>query len=162
MVQINGWGVLAHPLFLKQLENLIEASERERKKDPRSYQAKPNTKLLAHLRKLAFEVIPSDPTHKDFRQGDTLGPEYTSWFRGKYGGGRYRLFFRFDTSRKVILLAWVNDEHSKRTRGSKKDAYAVFRGMLESGNPPTDWDELFKACCDQRAVELLSGMREPE
>ena len=40
---------------------------------------------------------------------------------------------------KVIIYAWVNDDRTKRAYGSKTDAYAVFRGMLVSKNPPNDW-----------------------
>lgn len=53
-------------------------------------------------------------------------------------GQRFRLFLRFDTKAKVIIYAWVNDEDTKRTYGSKNDAYAVFRKMLDNGNPPDD------------------------
>jgi toxin YhaV len=40
------------------------------------------------------------------------------------------------------VFAWVNDEHSKRTYESNTDAYRVFKKMLESGNPPNDWNDL--------------------
>jgi toxin YhaV len=42
----------------------------------------------------------------------------------------------------VIVLAWVNDEDTKRAYESSDDAYRVFRKMLESGHPPGDWDQL--------------------
>nr|WP_326493819.1 hypothetical protein [Rhizobium sp. SL86] len=34
---------------------------------------------------------------------------------------------------KVIISAWVNDEHSLRAYGSKTDATAGIRSILESG-----------------------------
>jgi toxin YhaV len=37
---------------------------------------------------------------------------------------------------KVIVLAWVNDEDTKRAYESSDDAYRVFRKMLETGQPP--------------------------
>jgi toxin YhaV len=32
----------------------------------------------------------------------------------------------------VIIYAWVNDEHSLRTYGSKTDAYAVLNAVRQS------------------------------
>ena len=43
---------------------------------------------------------------------------------------------------KVILYAWVNDEGTRRAYESGDDAYRIFRKMLESGQPPDDWDQL--------------------
>ncbi len=42
----------------------------------------------------------------------------------------------------MIVYAWVNDEDTLRTYGSRTDAYAVFARVLETGNPPDDWDAL--------------------
>lgn len=42
------------------------------------------------------------------------------------------------------MLAWLNDEKTLRAYGSRADAYATFRGMLDGGNPPEDFDELLK------------------
>ena len=46
------------------------------------------------------------------------------------------------TRAKIIIFAWVNDRDSLRTYGSKSDAYAVFKAMLDKGNPPDDWEAL--------------------
>ena len=58
------------------------------------------------------------------------------WFRAKFGAGRFRLFFRYSTRAKIIVFAWVNDEATLRTYGARSDAYAVFRKMLDKGDPP--------------------------
>jgi toxin YhaV len=42
----------------------------------------------------------------------------------------------------VVVLAWLNDEETKRAYDSADDAYRVFRKMLENGHPPDDWDRL--------------------
>jgi toxin YhaV len=89
-----------------------------------------------------FEAIPVDPTRPEYRQGGTLGANRKHWFRAKFGGGRFRLFFRYSTSAKIIIFAWVNDAQTLRTYGSKSDAYAVFKAMLDRGNPPEDWAAL--------------------
>jgi toxin YhaV len=141
----NGWHLFAHPLFLAQLEKLTAAVQKLQQRDPVGYQRTANAKLLAALRQLVFETIPSDPTRADYRQGGTLGSDRKHWFRAKFGNGRFRLFFRFDSKAKIIIFAWVNDETTLRTYGSKTDAYAVFRKMLDEGNPPDSWPALLDA-----------------
>jgi len=140
---INGWHIFAHPLFLDQVEDLLKQVERLQKKDPINYQRKNVTKVLAAIAKLAFEIIPQDPTKTIYRQGTSLGEEYKHWFRAKFFQ-QYRLFFRYHASAKIIVYAWVNDEDTKRAYGSNTDAYRVFRSMLEGGHPPDNWDELVK------------------
>jgi len=140
-IVVNGWSIFLHPLFLDQLEALLEAVELMERKDPHGYTGRNATKRLAAIAKLAFEVIPQDPAAAEFRQGDTLGPEYKHWFRAKFFQ-QYRLFFRYDTRSKVIIYAWVNDENSKRAYGSRTDAYHVFGKMLSRGRPPDSWQDL--------------------
>lgn len=157
MTIINGWIILAHPLFLDQLERLTQAVEALKAKAPDRYRQNANTKLLAALYKLVFQQVPSDPTLPQYRQGSTLGSDYRHWFRVKFGNGRFRLFFRYDSAAKIIIYAWVNDENTLRTYGGKTDAYRVFKGMLEGGNPPDDWSTLLKAASDAQAVERLGA-----
>lgn len=138
---VNGWTIFAHPLFLDQLEELTRQVEAHRRKDPAGFVKKNATKRLAAVAKLAFEVIPQDPSRTEYRQGNTLGEEHKHWFRAKFFQ-QYRLFFRYHAQSKVIVLAWVNDEDTKRAYESGDDAYRVFCKMLESGHPPGDWDQL--------------------
>lgn len=158
MLTINGWTILAHPLFLDQLEKLVETVEALKAKKPDQYQKNANTKLLAALNKLVFQTIPADPTATMYRQGSTLGDGRKHWFRAKFGNGRFRLFFRYDSSAKIIIFAWVNDETGLRTYGAKTDAYKVFKGMLDDGNPPDDWAALQKAASESAAVERLDSV----
>lgn len=155
MLTINGWTILAHPLFLDQLEKLTEAVETLKAKKPDDYQKNASTKLLAALNKLVFQTIAADPSATVYRQGSTLGDAHKHWFRAKFGNGRFRLFFRYDSTAKVIIFAWVNDETTLRTYGAKTDAYKVFKGMLDNGNPPDDWAALHKAASAQAAVDRL-------
>ena len=104
------------------------------------------------------EVIPADPTSSAFRQGGTLGPERKHWFRAKFGNGRFRLFFRYNSTGKVLVFAWVNDANTLRSYGSRSDAYAVFRAMLEDGNPPDSWTELLEAASDDTVIRRLDAM----
>jgi len=106
-------------------------------KNPDTYQKKSATKRLEAVTKLAFDIIPQDPTRDIYRQGKTLGEENKHWFRAKFYQ-QYRLFFRYHLERKIIVLGWINDPKTKRAYGSKNDAYRVFEKMLEDGFPPND------------------------
>ncbi len=140
---VNGWAIFAHPVFLDQIDGLIEEVEKRKAGDPSPYEKKNCSKRLAAIFKLITEHIPSEPGGAQFRQGNTLGDDRKHWFRAKFFQ-QYRLFFRFDDRAKIIVLAWVNDETTLRAYGSKTDAYATFRTMLEDGNPPDDFETLLK------------------
>ena len=101
-LNINGWRIFAHSLFLSQLEELSNKIERLRQKYPQGYQKKNATKRLAAINQLAFEIIPQDPTRKEYCQGNTLGNEYKHWFRAKFFQ-QYRLFFRYHQQQKIIV-----------------------------------------------------------
>lgn len=138
---IHGWVVFAHPLFLAQTEALTSQVEAFKRKDPVGYVKKNASKRLAAITKLAFDVIPQDPTRAEYRQGNTLGDEHKHWFRARFFQ-QYRMFFRYHAPSRVIVVAWVNDDDTKRAYESKDDAYRVFRKMLASGHPPDDWNQL--------------------
>jgi toxin YhaV len=150
--KINGWTLYLHPLFASALRQMIEDVRRAKAADPVNYRNKRAAKLLAATRKMAFEDIPANPADPKFRQGDTLGERHKHWFRGKYLQ-QYRLFFRYHETQRIIVLAWVNDETSKRAYGSRTDAYAVFAKMLKNGNPPDDWPGLLAAIRDDGVSE---------
>jgi len=144
LLEINGWTIYAHPLFLEQVDALTDKVKRLQTKDPAGYHSKPATKRLAAIVKLALNDIPRDPSGSQYRQGNTLGTAHTHWHRAMFYH-QYRLFFRYDLASKILIYAWVNDESTKRAYDSKQDAYAVFRKMLENGNPPDSWDDLWQA-----------------
>ena len=155
-VEVLGWTLLAHPLFLVQIENLVAAAETELANPTGG--AGPNTKLLGHLLDLAFDKIPRDPGNPMFRHGGTLGEHRKNWFRAKTGNGRYRLFYRFQSSARIIVFAWVNDEDSLRTYGARTDAYAMFAKMLDAGNPPAHWNGLVAAASPTQLVRRLGAV----
>jgi len=91
-----------------------------------------------------IEAIPGDPSRAEYRQGNTLETAYRHWQRAKIGR-RFRLFFRYDERAKIIIYAWINDEQTLRSSGSKSDSYTVFEKMLGRSNPPDDWKTLVQA-----------------
>ncbi|MBV6791641.1 type II toxin-antitoxin system YhaV family toxin [Xanthomonas euvesicatoria] len=143
-MQRHGWSLLFHEGVIEQLRKLHAAAERAERNDPQGFEGNANVKLFWALSQLIMEVVPGDPARDEFRQGNTLGPEYRHWRCAKIGR-RFRLFFRYDSRTNVIVFAWVNDEQTLRSAGSKSDPYAVFEKMLDRGNPPDDWAALVAA-----------------
>lgn len=133
-----------HDCVIEQLQRLYTAAQRAEQNDPIGFASNANVKLFRALSQRVLEVVPDEPARDEYRQGNTLGPEYRHWRRAKIGR-RFRLFFRYDSRAKVIVYVWVNDEKTLRSSGSKSDPYAVFEKMLGRGNPPDDWDALVTA-----------------
>jgi toxin YhaV len=152
-MEVNGWRLFQYPLFEGQLKRLTETVEQLSITQPDIYKEHPKSKLLATIYRYVAEIIPRDPNAPEFRQGDTLGPDNRHWFRAKFHQ-RYRLFFRFSTKDKVIVYVWVNDEFTLRKAGSKTDVYAVFKSMLDAGDPPRTLEALL-----QRAKEMREEMK---
>ena len=134
-LQIHGWRIYAHPLFLDQLNALINEVESLRRRDPQDYRSRNASKRLAAIARLMLHDIPQDPSRKEFQQGSTLGPAHRHWQRAKFFQ-QFRLFFRFHSRSRLIVLGWVNDTDTKRAYGSKTE--------LASGHPPDDWEELLQ------------------
>jgi toxin YhaV len=150
-MEVNGWRLFVHPLFLAQLERLTQRVRKMASADPDGYVSHPATKMLATINHYVRDVIPRDPTAAEFRLGNTLGSDNRHWFRAKFHG-RYRLCFRFSTEQKIIVYAWVNDVGSLRKSGSKTDPYILFKAMLEGGDPPNSFAELMQTSLEMRAT----------
>ena len=157
-VLAHGYTLLPHPLLVAQLATLADAADQE----PAPPAAPgPNRKLLAHVHALMFDDIPQDPGAARYRHGGAIPGGHRAWFRGKTGNGRYRLFYRYDSTARIIVYAWINDRESLRTYGSKTDAYRVFGDMLAAGNPPSDWDTLLAAATREAAKASRVFRRPP-
>ena len=160
-LQVHGWTLFAHPLFLDQVETLVARVEAARARDPQGYRNRNDSKRLAAIARLAFDVIPQDPERPEYRLGQALGENHRHWFWAKFFQ-QYRLFFRFHKGSRILVLAWVNDEQSKRAYESANDAYRVFRKMLQQGHPPDDWEALLAAAKSATArTRALHRQRSP-
>lgn len=143
-MQRHGWNLLFHDCLIEQLRKLEAVVQRAKAQDPRGLESNANVKLFNALSQLMLETVPSEPNRDEYRQGNTMGAEFRHWRRAK-SGRRFRLFFRFDSKSRVVIFAWVNDENTLRTSGSKTDPYVVFQKMLERGHPLDDWAALQNA-----------------
>ncbi len=145
-MKANGWDLYQYRFFTEQLNKLTADVETLAQTQPKTYKEHGKTKRLTRIKKLMLEEIPSDPGHANWNQGNTLGKEYKHWKRAKFGQNRFRLFFRYDSTRKVIIYVWVNDDKTLRKEGDKNDPYAIFSRSLQKGDPPDDLDALLKLC----------------
>lgn len=143
-MQRHGWTLLFHDGVISQLRRLHAAAIKAEQKDPTGFEHNANVKLFRALSHLIMEIVPSDPSREEYRQGNTLGAAHRHWRRAKIGR-RFRLFFRYDAKARVIVFAWVNDEQTLRSAGSSSDPYVVFEKMLGRGHPPNDWAALVAA-----------------
>jgi len=141
----NGWLIVCHPAFRIPLLQLGVEVARLRAQHPDGWEQLPKAKLLKRILDVILREVPTNPASPEYEQGNTLGADARGWRRAKFLG-RLRLFFRFDSSVKVIVYAWLNDENTLRKAGASSDPYAVFRRMLVSGDPPHGWDKLLEAC----------------
>jgi toxin YhaV len=141
-MEVKGWRLFQHKLFKEQFDRLIAKVERICKKKPTACKYHRTVKLLARIVQLIADEIPTDPASDRYNLGTTLGTANRFWKRAKFG--RYRLFFRYDRTRKLIIYAWVNDKNTLRKEGDKNDPYVLFAKGLKQGNPPTSIDELLK------------------
>ena len=152
-LKIGGWTLLFHDAFIAQLSSLAAAYLKAKRGDPSGFRANANTRALAAIAKLVIEVVPSDPGRQEYRIGNTMGPDYRHWSRVKFGG-RFRLFFRYDSKSRIIVFAWVNDSETLRKSGSNTDPYTVFKAMLKRNDPPDDW-----AALRAKAADLPDDLR---
>lgn len=143
-MQRHGWNLLFHECLIEQLQKLHAAVARAQAHDTPGFESNANVKLFTALSQLMLETVPSDPNREDYRQGNTMGTAFRHWRRARIGR-RFRLFFRFDSKTRIIIFAWVNDENTLRSSGSKSDPYAVFQKMLQRGHLPDDWTALASA-----------------
>lgn len=147
-VTVNGWRLFCHHLLLNQIDRLQMQMERAQRTDPMEWHRNANVKVLTTLATLMIRRIPRDPGDPIYRQGNTLGARNRAWFRAKFGGNRFRLFYRYDSQSRVIIFVWVNDSESLRKAGSRTDPYAIFCHMLDNGDPPGSWEGLLAAAQD--------------
>ena len=142
----NGWSIFFGEIFARQWIG-FRARTRELKGSlpADQFAAHPDVKLFAALVAIVHEVVPQDPSAKEFRLGKSLG-SHADWRRVKRHGlpNRWRLFFRFSSVEKVIVFVWLNDDATVRKEGAQTDVYKVFKAMLDAGQPPSDLDELLR------------------
>lgn len=150
-MKVNGWTLYWYPAFKEQFDKALSAVEGIKLDQPDELNTNDRAKLLKRVIEIVAKEIPQDPAHEKYVQGNTLGSANRHWRRAKFLQ-RFRLFFRFSSTARIIIYTWVNDENTLRKSGAKTDVYAVFEKRLRKGDPPTDWDELLKLSVEIESV----------
>lgn len=115
----------------------MRAVTQQRADRPESAPSSPETTVLAALVHVIRDRIARDPNAPELRLRQELG----AWRRVRFLG-RLRLFYRFSSAHRLVILAWLNDERTLRKDGATTDPYVVFASMLARGEIPDDWDAL--------------------
>lgn len=134
---LSGWTFVAWPAFDERWRALITAVATQRAARPTGPLSSPEATVLAALVHLLRDHIARDPNAADYRLKANLG----AWRRVKFLG-RLRLFYRFSSVHRLVVLAWLNDENTLRKDGAASDPYQVFAGMLSRGDVPDTWSAL--------------------
>ena len=150
----KGWTLYWHPAFKEQFEKLHLAVRAIKKDRPAELATNGKARLLKRVLEIILEEVPEDPNHQSYQQGNTLGEAHRNWRRAMFLQ-RFRLFFRFSTSAKIIIYSWVNDKRTLRQAGAKTDVYEVFEKQLRKNDPPNDWDDLLKKSEEMPAVDKV-------
>lgn len=140
------WNKFWHSCFENHYLQLLNIVEDLIIKDPDNFYNHPHYKFFESVTDCIENRIFIDPENKEFLLGNTLGKKNRNWRRAKNGmPQRYRLFFKFSSTKSEIILAWLNDGKSIRKAGSKNDVYEEFKRLLASGKIPNTYNELIKS-----------------
>ena len=134
---LNGWTFLAWPAFDTRWLTLLRKVTDQRKAKPGAPPASTESVLLAALVRVIRDLIARDPNAPAFR----LRNDLAAWRRVRFLG-RLRLFYRFSSRHRIVVLTWLNDDKTLRKEGASTDPYTVFAAMLARGEVPADWPAL--------------------
>jgi len=139
------WEKLWHTVFEQRYLELMTQVEAEVEKDPEHFYESKIYKFFECVTDCIENRIFIDPQSQEFVLGNTLGKKHRDWRRAKKGmPNRYRLFFKFSSTNKALVLAWFNDQTTLRKAGSKTDVYEVFKKMLSKGVLPSSVEDLIE------------------
>ncbi len=141
MTTKNNYLLKAHEIFFQrtvELNNEVKALSK--RLSPDELREHETVKFAHKVYKATLETIPEHPDHPAYR----LHADLKKYRRYKQGLGRYRLFFAFSTTPKIILYLYLNDRASLRKEGDKNDPYERFRRFVRQGRVSHDPLEMKK------------------
>lgn len=135
----HGWTVLFNEPFLSRYRELsARARELKETLPPGAYSRHPDVKVFLAVRNVVSDIVPNNPLDPRYLLSGQLAR-----FRRVKGHGlptRYRLFFVFSTEAKAVIFLYLNDGSSLRQEGGRRDPYALFSTLMESGDIGSDFE----------------------
>ena len=135
MTTKNSYLLKAHEMFFQRTVELNrEVKVLSQKLSSEAWQQHETVKLAHRVYRATFETIPGNPDHPSYR----LTAELRRYRRYKQGLGRYRLFFAFSNTPRIILYLYLNDRASLRKEGDRHDPYERFKTFVRQGRVSHD------------------------
>ncbi len=126
----NNYLLKTHEMFFQrtlELNNEVKAlSEKLSGEELKQHNT---VKLAKRVYTATLEIIPQNPNDRAYYLKDDL----KKYRRYKQGLERYRLFFAFSTTPKIILYLYLNDIYTLRKEGDKNDPYEIFKTFVRRG-----------------------------
>ena len=135
MTTKNNYWLKAHEIFFQrtvELNNEVQALRKRLSQE--ELQQHETVKLAYRVYQATLETIPDNPDHPSYR----LKADLKRYRRYKQGLGRYRLFFAFSNTPKIILYLYLNDRASLRKEGDRNDPYVRFGNFVRQGRVSHD------------------------
>lgn len=130
MTTKNNYLLKAHEIFFQRAVELNdEVKALSRKLSHEELQQHETVKLAHRVYKATFDIIPENPDHPSYR----LKADLKKYRRYKQGLGRYRLFFGFSNTPRIILYLYLNDRATLRKEGDRDDPYERFGSFVKQG-----------------------------
>jgi toxin YhaV len=138
MTSANNYLLKQHSIYADRVAELTRNVKKLKARlSPVDFSRHPFVKFAWRVRKAERELIPENPDHPDYQLKGNL----KRFRRFKKGIKRYRVFFCFSQSPKIILYLYLNNDKTLRKEGDKNDPYLLFKKYVDKGvfsHGPTD------------------------
>ncbi len=125
----------AHEIFFQRTVAFNDAVKAlSEKLSHEELRAHDTVKLAKRVYTATLETIPQNPNDPDYY----LRGDLKQYRRYKRGLDRYRLFFAFSMTPRIILYLYLNDRTTLRKEGDKRDPYEIFKGFVRQGRVSHD------------------------
>lgn len=124
-----------HEIYYTRITTLKDILKKLKEELPApQYLSHRTVKLAKRIYDADQNIIPQDPDRPEYK----LKGDLKKYRRYKKGLQRYRLFFAFSSSPKIILYLYLNNEKELRKAGGRNDPYRKFKIFVTRGEMSPD------------------------